>query len=300
MKKQRLIFTLISILALIVISSMALASCSETHKCSFTSTWSYNSTNHWHACSDKSCEKTSSYGAHVLTDTFDANGAPISLCSTCGYSEPRISTEVASAEEWNAMFDSFPPANFTEKAFATNFDHSTQQNVMLEQTTIITENSRYYSSVGAENEMYVTKNTDESYTLYLKGDELPSDCDKTKFYHIADNEYAQYMYEMSATSGAMVVTFENCFDSFTYDSEKKAYVCASTIEATAHFGEMARAIYCSSIEVFVSSDAVTAINCNYTFDLEDKSYYAISIYDIGTSKVEVPQSIVNGAETLYP
>ena len=288
---------IISICTLLLILCFALIACEDEHSCSF-GAWSYDTSNHWRVCTGEGCGKTSESAPHELVADFDANGSSISRCSVCGYTEPRINTQVASCEEWDSIFNTFKPTNYTVKAFVKRLDYSTGEILNLEQISIVTENARYFCTIGGENQAYITRDASEEYTLYLYGEELPEECSEDKFYRIGDEGIPKRYFEMAAAQMSMIISFKGSFDSFTYDSAKNVYACASKIEAKAYQGQREVTLFCSNIEVSIVNGAIASINCNYNFSLEDDEYYAVSIYDIGASKVEVPQEILS-APVVY-
>lgn len=53
-----------SLIAIMVLAIVMLAACDKDEKHNFSEEWSNNETYHWHACTDKDCEKTEDKAEH--------------------------------------------------------------------------------------------------------------------------------------------------------------------------------------------------------------------------------------------
>jgi len=116
-------------LLLLLPAFLALASCTNTggvastsgeepsgeHVCDFETAWSTNTTHHWHACKDESCDQKSGYGEHdyegvewvtVKYATETEKGQKKRACLVCGYEQfediDMIPHTHTYAEEWTS------------------------------------------------------------------------------------------------------------------------------------------------------------------------------------------------------
>ena len=258
------------------------------HEHVFAEEYSKNDSMHWYACTVENCYETKDKVEHAFgnpeAEYEDGKLTTTSVCVDCGYEKvvtQEIETQVENVTQWNEVFKTFKLTDFSLTVYIGGREnpHSINQ-------CIITDAGVYYCIPGVE-EYYVIKNADGTLDGYIK--------DKDVFKIIAEDD-TQQAFEFAGSAASLAVSFADNFEKFTYDAETATYSSNEVIEAsTQEENEASRiTLYCSKSEVKVVDGKISYISCDYYID-DPEDAHSFTYYNIGISKVEVPQSVIDEA-----
>ena len=275
------------------------------HDHSFAQTYSKSDNFHWYACTVEGCFERLGRAEHDFAMpeiTQDKNEIKrVYTCSLCGHQKTettQISSVIQGEASWTQAFDNLELVNFEMNVYA-EMGEMTQHNV-----AIVTPNGVYYSIPGVR-EFYSVKNADGTYTTYAKEIKNGTDfiTDATPFNKLADT--SDLYLKRAATETVLAASFKDHFDSFTYDAEKGAYVCADRIKTVALMGNgtpIPMDMYCFNNVVKVADGKISHISAEYFFVSkgteptgEEEAYANFSYSNIGLCEVTIPQSVIQNA-----
>ena len=270
------IFALICMVSLLV---MAMTSCEHEHL--FKPEWDSDSEYHWHECGKKKkCEEQSDRAKHDFV--FEAGSADVYKCSVCGYKKNGSDSDsdytgykVSGADEWDSLVGALSFTNFTLeiKFTETGFEQ-------IKKVSLTDSGLHFYKD--ATTEYYLVK-SDGVWEGYEKSG--------GKFVSIVGDSDMQSLYDTAKADLSFSVPLAGNFDKFTYNAKDGTYTCQDTLTATADGDD----IYCFNIIVTLGEDGVASLSAEYNFGTATEREYCFSCYDIGTTEVQIPQSVKDEA-----
>ena len=269
------------ILALVCTLSLLAAMVSCGHKHLFSADWTSDSECHWHACGKKKkCEERSDSAKHDFV--LETGSADVYKCSVCGYKKTGSDYDsdftgykVSGAEEWDSLVGALSFTNFTLeiKFIEPGFEQ-------IKKLTFTDYGAHFYEDEWTEYYLMKSGNVWEGYSK--NGDKFASNTDGSEVQAFHDTLKSQF---------SISITLVGNFDKFTYNAQDGTYTCHDTLIATAYGDDM----YCFNIVLTLTKNGVASISAEYNFGTEEECEYFFSYYDIGTSKVEIPQSVKDDA-----
>lgn len=256
--------------------------------------YKFNETAHWHGCTIEGCSEKENVSEHQFGNpkiTYtDKLMTIVKCCVDCGYEtkeEVEIDSNVDNAVEWNEMFESFKLTNYS-----LNICFQKDENGKW-----ITTN---HCEIGDDGVFYhmgdypigYTKTLDgETYTTYVK-------TYLSKTFVKVDDQTSIY-YDNLITETALVISFVDNFEKFTYNAEKGTYECNEIIQARAYslLSEEYDTIYCHNSIVTVVDGKIISICAEYSFKSLDASISYFEYYNIGATVITIPESVINEAIT---
>lgn len=246
---------------------------------------------HWFACTTENCYEMKDKAEHTFGNPeilyADSKITLKRLCLDCGFEkleEQKVATEVDNVWAWDEMFKSFKPTNYTLMIKIKN-DGASRENYC-----VITENGAYVSVVG-QTELYTLTDGSGKYVSYAREDGAENfklSSDSSDQYHV----WAKHVSTLN-------VSFEENFDKFTYDAESGSYRCTDVIPAKTYApdGSALESIYCYDSTVRIVDGKISYISAIYGLaeTPDDNSHYSFCYSNIGTSVVEIPQSVIDNA-----
>ncbi len=276
------------------------------HDHSFAQTYSKSDNFHWYACTVEGCFERLGRAEHdfaIPEITQEANAIKrVYTCSLCGHQKTeitQISSVIQGEASWAQAFDNLELVNFEMNVYYED-DTMTQHN-----RVVLTPDGVYYSIPG-HREFYSVKNADGTYTTYarerasMSSGLMPANA---PFYKLADT--SDVYLKRAATEVVLAVSFKDHYDSFTYDAEQGAYVCADRIKTVAYQSNgtpIPMDMYCVNNVVKVADGKISHISADYFFALpgstltgEEEIVSNFSYSNIGLCTVTVPKNVIQNA-----
>lgn len=280
----------------------------EEHQHIFSESYTYNEEYHWHVCNgNDDCPEINGYSLHnyenpKVTQTSDTI-TRVYTCSDCGYVKTEttnIQSVISGEKAWKNAFDNLEFVNFS---MCVTFDFGDMpipfdDNLegYVKNKCIITEDSAIVTWYEDKNGNYLRKNylikqNDGSYNNYVMADD--------KIVLMGDT--SDYYYRDICTQAILDVDFSENFSSFTYDEATGSYRCEDRIEVAAYYLEGDKVekidkLYCYNIIITIVDGKIDSIKSDYDFDIkDDPTKYSFEYYNIGTSVVNLPESIKENA-----
>ena len=259
------------------------------HEHTYDETLSNNENFHWYACTVENCYEMLNRLEHVYGNPevsyADRKIVMKSVCIDCGYesvTEQVINSEIDDAISWNEMFKNFKLTNFSMTVFFNDGDTN---------HCVVTDNAAYYR-LSDVKEFYTARNPDGTCTTYERGRSSGG------FRKSSDTSDAYLVGAQTET--VIQISFEDNFDKFRYDEKTGSYVCEEVIEAIGYDfnGDPIDVIFCYNNVINIVDGKISSISASYYFedgDINDPDNYFFKYYNIGTSVVEIPQSVINDA-----
>ena len=273
------------ILALICTLSLfvaALVSCEHKHL--FESEWTSDAEHHWHECGKKKkCEEQSDRAKHNFV--LETGSVDIYKCSVCGYKKTGDATtsdddskgyKVSDAAEWDSLFGALSFTNFTLEITFTETGFEQTKKITLTESGI-----HFYEDEWTE---YYLMKSEGVWEGYQKSD--------SKFVSITGDDEMQSLYDvLKAELDSVSIPLVGNFDKFTYNAQDGTYTCRDTLVSTFDGDN----IYYFNIVVTLTEAGVSSLATEYNFGTGTERKYLLIYYDIGTSVVEIPQSVKDEA-----
>jgi len=265
---------------------------SPEHEHTFSDKADTNEKYHWYACTAEDCYEIDGKEEHSFgnpeTEYTDGKLTLTHTCVNCDYKKQEtheVDSTVEDAVEWDNIFKGFKLTDFSLYVY-----HGTET-VVDDDTNycIATENAAYYCIPGSA-EFYAFKNEDGSYGGYFKNQ-------ATDKFEKMTPEQAESSFIGATIEAVLEVSFEDNFDKFTYDAENATYTCDEIIEAMSYNfdGSQSMPLYCHTSEVKIVDGKINYISCEYSNGDPDGERMAFTYFNIGMSKVEIPQSVIDQA-----
>ena len=196
---------------------------------------------------------------------------------------PQKGNEIKDAAAWDAVFENLEWTNYSLDMIRRDSDGKTT----LEMNFIFAEDGAW--CLDGSDDVYTVKNTDGTFTTYRHMIEknvtlIPNDTGS--FYH-------QRIWGMSAVK----LSFAGQFDKFTYDKESGSYTSEEKMEIPYEYpnGNKGQWYCCKATLQFVDGKISGMAFDFRNFDDESAPMHTYRFYNVGTSKVEIPQSILDDA-----
>ncbi len=258
-----------------------------THDHIFADEFSSSENFHWKECKTEGCfeaiEKSEHQYANPQVEYADSSVTMTYICEVCNYKKvetKKVDTQLDNATDWNETFENFELTNFSMYVYINGVDDEDTRHCMVDSDTV-------YYCIPNSREFYSQKNSDGTYTTYVKNWEN----DK---YEIRD-DHTEEWFVAGATEPIIRVSFADNFDKFTYDAETASYTCSEAIEAeyTNFSGTSWQKLYCYNSVIKVNDGKITYIECDYNFNLDSTGTKSSFIYyNIGITDFSVPPQVV--------
>ena len=212
--------TSLVLMACVLISSIfALTSC--FHTCEFEEAWSNDASYHYHACTNKNCEKMSDTAEHIWDDgvittkpTQEKRGLMTFTCTECEYTRKEaVEFTGLDEEDWAAALTNATFANFTYVEEASVNSNGIEVSTVA--TYMFTEGKAYAavtiggkttSDTATGDQADITrKDMARSIRTMLDHSEFTYDAEK-KVYNLTGEAYIS---SLGTYADTMVITFEN-------------------------------------------------------------------------------------------
>ncbi|MBO5883006.1 MAG: hypothetical protein J6Q78_01205 [Clostridia bacterium] len=261
------------------------------HEHEFAEDYTYSENFHWKACNVDGCfeafEKEEHHYANPEVEYSDSSITMTYVCQICNYEKvetKEVESQLDNATEWNETFENFELTNFSMYVYIGGVDSEDTRHCMIDEDTV------YYCIPGAwGREFYSQKNSDGTYTTYVKNQE-------TGKFEIKEGTTGEWFVSAS-TEPVIRVSFADNFDKFTYDPETASYNCSEIIEAeyTNFQGTEWKTMYCYSSIIKVNDGKIAYVECEYNFDLENDEKASFIYYNIGMTDFSVPPQVIEEA-----
>ena len=84
---------ILATVCMLLLLTVAMASCDLLHEHSFSEEWKSDSDYHWNPCTvNETCTEQGNRAAHEFESDIDEDGKPLNTCKVCGYQNYRVST----------------------------------------------------------------------------------------------------------------------------------------------------------------------------------------------------------------
>lgn len=209
------------------------------------------------------------------------------VCQNCGKEETEkitVDLTVDNAVEWDQMFESFKLTNFS-------CDISLEKD---EEGKWLTTNQCQFDSNGCyynlQNEIIAyAEKVGENEWAYYELDE------GEKYIKLAETSDKYYKEKLS--EAALNISFKDNFEKFTYNEENGSYECSEVVEAMykSSEGVYQDTLYCFNVVVIVVNGQISSIISDYYFGEYQDVFCHFEYYNIGTTIVNVPNSVKQNA-----
>lgn len=264
---------------------------SPAHEHSFGEELAYDDAFHGYPCAVEGCGEMKDREEHTFgsPEVTYSDGKVITkrACLVCGFEkaeEQAVSTEIDGALTWDEVFKSFKPTNYT---LIIKIETDL---VSREHNCIVTEDGAYVHIPG-QTELYTLSDGNGKYVTYGREDGAEN-------FTISSDDSDQY-YVWAKHAATLNVSFEENFDKFAYDEESGSYKCAEVIPAMTYApdGSPLESIYCYDCTVMIVDGRISYLSASYmpTPNPAPDEYFYLCYSDIGTSVVEIPQSVIDSA-----
>lgn len=260
------------------------------HEHTYSDEYSYSENYHWHECTQDGCYvyediKDHQYGNPEM-DYANQRLTITYTCVDCGYVKTEsktVNTEVDTSVEWDNIFGAFKLTNFSMNVYIGGKENPSSIN-----HCVINESSVYYNNAG-HMEFYVLKNEDGKYTGYMNSY-------KDGFIKMPE-EYCENYFNNATRETVVQINFADNFDKFTYDPATGTYYAPEEIIALAYNFDATstQRIRCYNSAVRIVDGKIASIECEYIFNEHTNQRNAFIYYNIGSSEVVVPESVIKEA-----
>lgn len=220
------------------------------------------------------------------------------------------STTVADATAWDNALNTVDASNMSTKLISGVVDEEDGEPVAATTATMETyqAGNTFYTKIYGEtsgmaysNEYYAVNKGEGAYDLYMKTEYAGVNTDPEGKYTASNgfgkiNEaVAGSLYESIANpfaEDAFITCMVGQFDKFTYVEADAAYTCAEKIDVTIE-GETA-----TFYDITVRFENGKLVSISYTYDAPDGETQGaqLTIWDIGTTVVEIPEAVLGAPE----
>lgn len=207
------------------------------------------------------------------------------LSGLTGETQPPAQTgsEIKDAAAWDAVFEDLEFTNYSLDMIRRDSDGKTT----LETNYIFAEDAAWY--LDGSDDVYTVKNADGTFTTYRRMIEknvtlIPND---------TGNFYYQRIWDMSAVK----LSFAGQFDKFTYDKDIGSYISEELLEIPYTYPNGSEGVwYCCKTTLQFVDGKVSGMTVDFrNMDDERAPIHTYRLYNMGTSKVEIPQSVLAAA-----
>ena len=291
--KKRLLTAAMAVV--ILMTGVLLTACDDEHTHQFLTGWRRNSTHHWHACQDDSCDAVTEYALHTWDNgtltreaTKKKEGEMTYTCEICGYQrrEPVAYYAVTTADEatWIAAFNSFSNCevrstqSFYQLSEGQRLPVSSRQNERIEEY-FIAENgfARYRKD---KDQIYLNEN----------GMKVKYEINRTEENSAWKIEFLSELPDIGY-AGSIIPLMQNgeLYSRFTYDAELEMYVANGISYFVPNDNSY---LELSRVWVGFENGAVTSFI--FAVEFEDQGYLfeqevTLEICNYGKTVVEAPK-----------
>lgn len=192
-------------------------------------------------------------------------------------------SEIKDAAAWDVAFENLDWTNFSLDMVRRDNNGET----ISETNYIFAEDAAWY--LDDRDDVYTVKNADGTFTTYRHMIEknvtlIPNDTGS--FYH-------QRIWDMSAVN----LSFAGQFDKFTYDKDSGSYISEEKLEIPYKYPNGNEGVwYCCKAVLRFADGKIVGMEFDFRNMNDEKApIHTYRLYNVGTSKVEVPQSILDSA-----
>lgn len=262
------------------------------HEHEYKDEYKYNETAHWQVCIVEGCYEKGNLKEHKFSNpdiTYEDQLMVIEKhCLTCNYQiieEHVVESTVDSAVEWNQMFQSFKLTNFSMNVCFLKDDN---QNWIVQNHCEVDNNAGYYN-LDNRNVFYTEKVSEGVYTTFKL------DYENNRFVKL--NDTSDTYYKGVSTEAVLQISFADNYENFTYNKDNGTYECAEMLKAEyfSFEGESVGFLYCFNIVITVVDGKINTISADYTFEDDRDEINHFEYYNIGTTIVKIPDSIITNA-----
>lgn len=192
-------------------------------------------------------------------------------------------SEITDAAAWDAAFESMEWKNYS----MDKIQRGSNGEISSEMKTVFTENAAGY--VDGSDELYTFKNADGTYTTYRHA--------IAKNMTLILNDTGKFYYQRILDWSAVEASFAGLFDKFTYDKDSGSYISEEKLEIPYKYPNGNEGVwYCCKAVLRFTDGKIVGIEFDFrNMDDERAPVHTYRLYNVGTSKVEIPQSILDSA-----
>lgn len=230
---KKLLSVLLSVL-MAVTFAVGMTACDETpaeHTHEYATAWSNDETDHWHACTVKSCTEVKDRAAHTWDDgeittpaTETADGIKTFTCTVCGKTKTEsveyVPVTTVTADQWDAIFaDINNPEKTGGNMTATismKLSGATEFTIMTTVQYDWAHKTFFMNSQTDNSSVYAVYENGKAYKYTQSGSDTWI---KEEWYTPTDaNAFFVSLYD-----GVWLAGFIGKFTEFTYDAETETY-----------------------------------------------------------------------------
>lgn len=196
---------------------------------------------------------------------------------------PQKGSEIKDAAAWDAAFENLEWINYSLDMIRRNNDGET----FLETNYIFEEDAAWY--LDGSDDVYTVKNADGTFTTYLHMIE--------KNATLIPNDTGSFYYQRIWNMSAVELSFAGQFDKFSYDKDSGSYISEEKLETPYKYPNGNEGVwYCSKTTLQFVDGKISGMAFDFrNFEDEKSPLHTYRFYNIGISKVEIPQSILDTA-----
>lgn len=197
--------------------------------------------------------------------------------------ETQKGSEITDAAAWDAAFESMEWKNYS----MDKIQRGSNGEISSEMKTVFTENAAGY--VDGSDELYTFKNADGTYTTYRHA--------IAKNMTLILNNKGKFYYQRMLDWSAVEASFAGLFDKFTYDKDSGSYTSEEKLEVPYLYPDGSEGVwYCCKAVLQFADGKIVGMEFDFrNMDDERAPVHTYRLYNVGTSKVEIPQSILDAA-----
>ncbi|MDE6850659.1 MAG: hypothetical protein K2J54_04960 [Clostridia bacterium] len=209
-----------------------------------------------------------------------------------GVSTGDVQDIIKDEETWNAAFEEMDWVNLSMRA-SYDIDTGNGETARRNNRCEMTESAVHYIIDGYQ-EVYSMKNDDGTYTTYRK---FPYQNNFTLLNDTSDTYYEEMKLQL-----VIQVSYADYFELFTFDEETKSFAYTDEIEVIARWtvdGIIKEVtLLCRNNVIKTSKNKIIYIKSDYSAKEDEElsiQNASFEYFDIGTTVVEVPQSVIDNA-----